>query len=82
MNLISSVTFTNVTYAKVQNGTVETILKIANNPINGIYSVEFADITEDDYARLEPSTEHDGNLLNAIENNKNAFASLNASITQ
>ena len=82
MQLISSVTFTNVSYAKIQNGSVETIIKIANNAINGIHSVEVADITEDDYNRLEPTTEHDGNLLNAIENNKNSFAALNASITQ
>ena len=82
MQLISSVTFTNVSYAKIQNGSVETIIKIANNAINGIHSVEVADLTEDDYNRLDPSSEHDGNLLNAIENNKNTFAALHESIIQ
>lgn len=82
MQLISSVTFTNVSFAKISNGAVESIIEIANNPINGIHSVKVADITEDDYNRLEPTTEHDGNLLNAIENNKNSFASINTSITQ
>jgi hypothetical protein len=82
MQLISSVTFTNVSICKVANGAVESIIEISNNPINGIHSVKQSELTEDDYNALNPNTEHDGNVLNAIENNKIAFTALNSSISQ
>ena len=82
MQLISSVTFTNVSFAKVSNGAVESIIEIANNPINGIHEVKQSALTEEDYSALSPSETHDGNVLNAIEYNKNAFTSLHESINQ
>ena len=82
MRLISSVTFTNVSICKVANGAVESIIEIANNPINGIHEVKQSVLTEEDYSALNPSETHDSNVLNAIEYNKNAFTSLHESINQ
>jgi hypothetical protein len=82
MQLISSVTFTNVSICKVANGAVESIIEISNNPINGIHSIKQSDLTEDDYNRLDPSTDHDASVLNAIEVSKNTFTALNDSIHQ